>query len=219
MLGRMPDRQQTAAVKSLLGFVTPLVSSRIVLGMDLVHLLVGRAWTGNTLITVTRYTFRYFCWLSNCDSFPPTVSKAQQLTINMYSASARSLYVNFYVVLLLDPWKRQNCFWVLSTGLGKHMLPLGSRNSSLLHGSEKWILYNPHVCELNDWRWNLCLCPRYLLEQCKHVLRLTLYSNLSASGMMTSTTWFWVAKMAKQGHWEKPHWWSLLLTSLMKMGC
>lgn len=52
MLEGMPDRQQTAAINSLLGCVTPLVASRIVLGMDLVHLSVGRTWTRNTLIKI-----------------------------------------------------------------------------------------------------------------------------------------------------------------------
>lgn len=55
MLERRPDTLQAAVVNNLFGFVKPVVSSRIVIRMDLVHLSVGRACTQNTLIQ--SYTF------------------------------------------------------------------------------------------------------------------------------------------------------------------
>jgi hypothetical protein len=52
MLERRPDTLQAAVVNNLFGFVKPVVSSRIVIKMELVHLSVGRAWTQNTLIHI-----------------------------------------------------------------------------------------------------------------------------------------------------------------------
>jgi len=50
---RRPDTLQAAAVvNNLFGFVKPVVSCRIVIRMDLVHLTVGRAWTQNTFIQI-----------------------------------------------------------------------------------------------------------------------------------------------------------------------
>jgi hypothetical protein len=51
MLERRLDTLQAAVVNSLLGFVKPVVSSRIV-RVDVVHLSVGRAWTQYTLIQI-----------------------------------------------------------------------------------------------------------------------------------------------------------------------
>jgi hypothetical protein len=47
-----PDTLLAAFVCNLLRFLKPVVSSRIVVRMNLVHLSVGRAWTQNTLIQI-----------------------------------------------------------------------------------------------------------------------------------------------------------------------
>jgi hypothetical protein len=52
MLERRPDTQLAAFVCNLLQFVIAVVSSRIDVRMDLVHLFVGRTWTQNTLIQI-----------------------------------------------------------------------------------------------------------------------------------------------------------------------
>jgi hypothetical protein len=52
MLERRPDTLQAAIVNNLFGFVKPVVSCRIYIRMDLVHLSVGIVWTQNTLIQI-----------------------------------------------------------------------------------------------------------------------------------------------------------------------
>jgi hypothetical protein len=74
-----PDTLHAAVLNYLSGFVKPVVSSKIVIRMDLVHLSFGRASAQNTLIQIYVFYFAStFVGCHTCDGFS-THPQFQQL--------------------------------------------------------------------------------------------------------------------------------------------